>query len=104
VQLVAQPVVVEQLKPRQSVVAPCAQLPFPSQVEAAVKPELAQLGATQTVLLPNFSQAPLPSQWPVFPHDAAVPTTHAAAGSATPEETTAQVPSGDEPVSAFVHA
>ena len=88
----------------QSVVAPATQLPFPSQVEAAVNPEPPQLAVRQMVLLPNFSQAPFPSQYPVLPHEVATPGVQALAGSATPEETTAQVPSGDEPVSLFVQA
>ena len=56
------------------------------------------------MLLPSFSHAPLPSQWPVFPHEAAVPAAQPPAGSATPDETAAQVPSGEDPVSALVHA
>jgi hypothetical protein len=103
-QLVAQPVVAEQVNPWQLVVVPAAQLPLPSQVEADVKPEAPQLAAWQIVLPPNFSQAPLPSQWPVFPHEDGAPATHTVAGSASPDETTAQVPSGDEPVSALVQA
>jgi len=63
-----------------------------------------QLAAWQTVVLPNFWQVPLPSQKPVFPHDAADPATHRAAGSARPDETNAQVPSGDDPVSEFLQA
>jgi hypothetical protein len=56
------------------------------------------------VLLPNLSHAPLPSQWPVFPHEPAVPAAQPPAGSASPCETAAQVPLGEEPVSALVHA
>ena len=103
-QLVAQPVVAEQLKPLQPVVVPAVQFPLPSQMLPAVNPALPQLAARQTVLLPNFSHAPLPSQWPVFPHETGVPAVHPPAGSASPDETAAQVPSGDEPVSALVHA
>jgi hypothetical protein len=62
VQVVAQPVVAEQAKPLQSVVVPPEQFPLPLQVLAEVKPELPQLAGWHTVLLPNFSQAPLPSQ------------------------------------------
>ena len=69
-----------------------------------MNPALPQLAAWQTVLLPNFSHAPLPSQWPVFPQEAGVPAVHPPAGSASPDETAEQVPSGDEPVSALVHA
>ena len=101
---VAQPVVAEQLKPLQSVVVPGAQFPLPSQALDEVNPPPPQLAARQTVLLPNFSHAPLPSQWPVFPHDMAAPGLHPPAGSASPDETTAQVPSGDDPVRALVHA
>ena len=97
--MVAQPVVAEQVNPLQSVVVPPPQFPLPSHVETDVKPEVPQLAALQVVLLPNFSQAPLPSQWPVFPHEAGVPAAHSCAGSDSPDETTAQVPSG-EPVSA----
>ena len=61
-QVVAQPAVAEQVKPLQSVVVPAEQFPLPLQVLAEVKPELPQLAAWQTVLLPNFSHAPLPSQ------------------------------------------
>ena len=103
-QLVAQPVVAEQLKPLQPVVVPAVQFPLPSQMLPAVNPALPQLAARQTVLLPNFSHAPLPSQWPVFPHETGVPAVHPPAGSASPDETAAQVPSGDEPVSALVQA
>jgi hypothetical protein len=88
----------------QPVVVPGTQVPLPSQVLAEVNPAVPQLAARQTVLLPNFSQAPLPSQEPVFPHEAAVPAVHPPAGSASDDETTAQVPSGDDPVSALVHA
>jgi hypothetical protein len=62
VQFVAQPVVAEQVKPLQSVVVPAAHFPLPSQVLDEVNPPPAQLAARQTVLLPNFSHAPLPSQ------------------------------------------
>jgi hypothetical protein len=62
VQVVAQPVVAEQVKPLQSTVVPAAQVPLPSQVLAGVKPPLPQLAALQVVVLPNFSHAPLPSQ------------------------------------------
>jgi hypothetical protein len=104
VHFVAQPVVAEQVKPLQSVAVPAVQLPLPSQVLAEVKPPPTQVAARQTVLLPYFSHAPLPSQWPVFPHEAVVPTAHPPAGSASPDETTAQVPSGDDPVSVLVQA
>jgi hypothetical protein len=64
-----------------------------------------QLAGWQMVLLPNFSQAPLPSQWPVFPHELGLAAAgQALAGSTSPEDTNAQVPSGDEPVSALVQA
>ena len=103
--MVAQPVVVEQVKPLQPVVVPGVQVPLPSQVEADVKPAAPQLAGWQMVLLPNFSQAPLPSQWPVFPHEVGdAAAGQALAGSARLEETNAQVPSGDEPVSALVQA
>ena len=102
--MVAQPVVAEQVNPLQSVVLPGVQPPFPSQVEAAVNPELPQLAAWQIVLLPNFSQPPLPSQCPVFPQELALAAVQALAGSATPDDTTAQVPSGEEPVSLLVQA
>ena len=62
VQLVAQPVVAEQVKPLQLVVVPAVQVPLPSQVPAEVKPEVPQLAGWQVVLLPSFSHAPLPSQ------------------------------------------
>jgi hypothetical protein len=97
-------VVATQVKPLQSVVVPATQLPLPLQVETEVNPEAPQLAAWQVVLLPYFSQAPLPSQCPVFPHELAVPAVQPPAGSASPEETTAQVPSGEEPVSALVQA
>jgi hypothetical protein len=103
-QLVAHPVVGEQLNPLQPVVVPGVQFPLASHVLADVKPALPQLAARQTVLLPNFSHAPLPSQRPVFPHEAGVPAVQPPAGSDRPDETAAQVPSGDDPVSAFVHA
>ena len=61
-QVVAQPRVAEQVNPWQPVVAPATHFPLPSQVEADVKPEVPQLAAKQIVLLPNFWQAPLPSQ------------------------------------------
>ncbi|HXT89983.1 MAG TPA: hypothetical protein VN714_12085, partial [Trebonia sp.] len=61
-QLVAQPVVAEQLKPLQLTVVPPTQAPAPLQVLAGVNPPLPQLAAKQTVLLPYFWQAPLPSQ------------------------------------------
>jgi hypothetical protein len=83
---------------------PGVQFPLPSQALDEVKPPPLQLAARQTVLLPNFSHAPLPSQWPVFPHDVAAPGLHPPAGSASPCETMAQVPSGDDPVSALVQA
>jgi hypothetical protein len=88
----------------QSVAVPGAQLPLPSQVLEEVNPPPLQLAARQTVLLPNFSHAPLPSQWPVVPHELEAPGLHTPAGSASPCETTAQVPSGDDPVSALVQA
>jgi hypothetical protein len=103
-QVVAQPAVAEQVKPLQSVTVPSVQLPLPLQVPFAVNPVLPQLAGWQMVLLPYCSQAPLPSQWPVLPHEAVVPAVHPPAGSASPCETTAQVPSGDDPVSALVHA
>ena len=100
----AQPVVAEQVKPLQSVVVPVEQVPFPSQVPAEVKPEVPQLAGLQIVLLPNFSHAPLPSQWPVFPHEVAVVAVQMPAGSDSPDDTTAHVPSGADPVSVLVHA
>jgi hypothetical protein len=102
--VVAQPVVAEHVKPLQSVVVPAAQFPFPSQVPEEVKPEPPQLAGLQIVLLPNFSHAPLPSQRPVFPQEVAVPAAQPPAGSDSPDDTTAHVPSGDDPVSALVHA
>jgi hypothetical protein len=61
-QLVAQPVVAEQVKPLQLVAVPAVQFPLPSQVPAEVKPELPQLAGWQIVLLPSFSHAPFPLQ------------------------------------------
>jgi hypothetical protein len=104
VQVVAQPVVAEQVNPLQSIVVPDVQFPLPSHVLAAVKPELPQLAALQVVLLPNFSHAPLPSQCPVLPQEVAVPAAQPPAGSESPDDTTAQVPSGDAPVRALVQA
>jgi hypothetical protein len=92
------------VKPLQSVVIPAVQVPLPLQVPAEVNPVVPQLAGWQTVLLPYCSQAPLPSQWPVFPHEVVVPAAHPPAGSDSPCETTAQVPSDDDPVSALVHA
>jgi hypothetical protein len=83
-QLVAQPVVAEQLKPLQLIGVPATHVPWPLQVLAGVNPPPPQLAARQMVLLPYFSQAPLPSQWPVFPHDVVVPAAHPPAGSASP--------------------
>jgi hypothetical protein len=40
----------------------------------------------------------------VFPQEVAVPAVQPPAGSDSPDDTTAQVPSGDDPVSALTHA
>ena len=85
-------------------VVPGVQFPLPSQVLDEVNPPPPQPAARQTVLLPNFSHAPLPSQWPVFPHELSAAGLQPPAGLASPDETTAQVPSGDDPVSALVQA
>jgi hypothetical protein len=80
------------------------QVPWPSHVAAGVKPPAAQAAARHTVVLPYFSHVPLPSQWLVVPHvsgTAGVP--HRPCGSSLPAAIAAQVPSGDEEVSAFRH-
>src|SRR5262245_58246976 len=98
VQLVAHPVVAEQVKPRQSVTIPFTQVPMPLQVDAAVKLPPPQLAARQTVLLPNLSHAPAPLQWPVLPQLSAVPAGQRLPGSSWPDATAAHVPSGIDPV------
>jgi hypothetical protein len=57
-QVVAHPVVAEQVKPLQGIAVPATQVPLPSQVEAGVKLSLPQLAAKQMVVLPWNWQAP----------------------------------------------
>src|SRR5262249_44908578 len=70
--VVAHPVVVEHVKPWQSCEIAAMQFPWPSHVLGGVKEPPAHVAARHVVALPYFSQAPLPSQWLVFPHDPGV--------------------------------
>jgi hypothetical protein len=70
-------------------------LPVPSQVEAGVATAVAaaQLAPMQVVPARYFWQAPLPSQWPLLPQDAAPASLQVFCGSVAPTATLVQVPS-----------
>jgi hypothetical protein len=78
----------------QSVVVAAWHFPLPSQVCALVWVDIpvGQLGGTQTVPAEYRWHAPVPSQTPVVPHDAAPMSLHVDEGSIPPATTLVQVP------------
>jgi len=79
-QLVLQ-AVAPQAKAAHAVVAPGRQVPFPSQVRAAVAVAALHVAGAHTVLVPYLRQAPEPSQVPSVPQAVTETESHWFSGS-----------------------
>src|SRR5690242_17995940 len=76
---------------------------MPSHVRALVAEPLLHVAAAHVVPLAYFWQAPMPSQEPLVPQDAAVWSVHSLSGS-VPDTTLPHTPSAPAPFFALLHA